>query len=297
MRWNLGSDGGLWIVKPESVNEIGCIHTCQGLELDYVGVIIGPDLVVRDGKVKTDAGKRASRDSSVRGYKGMLKSDPERARAMADRIVKNTYRTLMTRGQKGCFLFCVDAETQTHFKHLSAKSTPVPTRKPERYPGLSLRVLAPEEVRAYENAVPIFDLAIAAGLDFSEEQHVEEHDWVELPESFRPQRGHFVTRVVGESMNHRIPNGSWCLFRANPGGSRQGKIVIVQHRSIQDADTGTHCTIKVYFSESETGENGWRHQRISLRPDSTHEGYRTIELVDDGAQELTVIAEFVAVLP
>lgn len=296
MRWNLGSDGGLWIIKPESVNQIGCIHTCQGLELDYVGVIIGPDLVVRDGEVRIDAGKRSSQDSSIRGYKKMLKTDPKRARAMADRIVKNTYRTLMTRGQKGCFLFCVDAETQAYFKRLGIENASAPAKEPGRYPGLTLRVLDPAEVRPYENAVPIFDLEMAAARDFSEEQHVEEHDWVELPDSFRPQPGHFVTRVVGESMNRRIPNGSWCLFRANPGGSRQGKVVIVQHRNIQDSETGTQCTIKVYFSEKRASENGWRHERITLRPDSTLEGYRAIELEPDAARELRVIGELVAVL-
>ena len=83
----------------------------------------------------------------------------------------------------------------------------------------------------------------------AQEQSVEEHDWVELPDSFRPQPGHFVTRVVGESMNRRIPNGSWCLFKANPGGTRQGKVVIVEHRDIQDPETGTSCTVKVYSSE------------------------------------------------
>jgi DUF2075 family protein len=295
-RWNLGSDGGLWIVKPESVNEIGCIHTCQGLELDYVGVIIGPDLVVRDGKIRTDAGKRSRQDSSVRGYKAMLKKEPGRARAIADRIVKNTYRTLMTRGQKGCFLFCVDAETQAYFKDLCAGNVSLPAEAQGRYPGLSLRLLSREEVRPYENAVPIFDLEMAAACDFSQEQHVEEHDWVELPDSFRPQPGHFVTRVVGESMNRRIPNGSWCLFRANPGGSRQGKVVIVQHRSIEDSETGTHCTIKVYFSEKEVGEDGWKHQRISLRPDSTREGYRAIELDPASAEDLRVVGELIAVL-
>ncbi len=41
MQWNLTDDGSLWIVKPDSVNEVGCIHTCQGLDLDYVGVIVG----------------------------------------------------------------------------------------------------------------------------------------------------------------------------------------------------------------------------------------------------------------
>jgi len=118
MRWNLDKDGSLWIITPSSVSEIGCIHTCQGLELDYVGVIVGEDLVIRDGKVVTDVLKRSNQDSSVRGIKTMLKQDPEAAKALADRIVKNTYRTLMTRGQKGCYLFCVDAETNEYFKRL-----------------------------------------------------------------------------------------------------------------------------------------------------------------------------------
>jgi uncharacterized protein len=99
---------------------VGCIHTCQGLELDYVGVILGPDWVVRDGRVVTDAAKRSKQDQSVRGYKSWLKRDPEAARAAADRVIKNTYRTLMTRGQKGCFVFSVDPETNAWLKARAA---------------------------------------------------------------------------------------------------------------------------------------------------------------------------------
>ena len=116
MRWNLDKDSSLWIITPGSVSEIGCIHTCQGLELDYVGVVVGEDLVIRNGMVVTDALKRSRQDSSVHGYKSMLKKNPDAAKALADRIIKNTYRTLMTRGQKGCFLFCVDAETNAYFR-------------------------------------------------------------------------------------------------------------------------------------------------------------------------------------
>src|SRR5690606_10849337 len=76
-----------------------------------VGVIIGPDLVVRNGQVITDATKRSRQDRTVHGIKKMLKTDPEAAREAADRIIKNTYRTLMTRGLKGCYVFCTDAET------------------------------------------------------------------------------------------------------------------------------------------------------------------------------------------
>jgi hypothetical protein len=115
-RWNLDKDGSLWIVTPGSVEQVGCIHTCQGLELDYVGVIIGPDLVYRNGRIVTDATKRASTDQSVKGLKKMLKEDAQNARALADTIVKNTYRTLMTRGMKGCYVYCTDDETREWFR-------------------------------------------------------------------------------------------------------------------------------------------------------------------------------------
>lgn len=116
MKWNLSEDSSLWIIKPNSVNEIGCIHTCQGLEVDYVGVIIGPDLIVRNGLVKTDVSKRARSDKSVFGYKKMLKENPLDGQDQLDMIIKNTYRTLMTRGMKGCYIYCTDAETACWFR-------------------------------------------------------------------------------------------------------------------------------------------------------------------------------------
>jgi DUF2075 family protein len=115
-RWNLKDDGQAWIIKPNSVKEVGCIHTCQGLELDYVGVIIGPDLVINDGRVLTDGLQRAKTDKSLAGFKGMLKTDAKKAEVTADEIIKNTYRTLMTRGMKGCYIYCTDPQTQQFFK-------------------------------------------------------------------------------------------------------------------------------------------------------------------------------------
>lgn len=117
MQWNLDTDGALWIQAPDSVSEIGCIHTCQGLELDYVGVIIGDDLIVRNGEVLTNPKARAKTDKSISGYKKLFKLDPELANKKVDSIIRNTYRTLMTRGMKGCYIFCTDAETQEYFQY------------------------------------------------------------------------------------------------------------------------------------------------------------------------------------
>ena len=116
--WNLTAHGSKWIIHEESVKEVGCIHTCQGLELDYVGVIIGPDLVVSNGELITDPAARAKSDKSLNGYKKALDIDPISAAEKADEIIRNTYRTLMTRGMKGCYVYFTDEATADYFKRL-----------------------------------------------------------------------------------------------------------------------------------------------------------------------------------
>lgn len=119
MQWNLTDDGSLWIIGENSINEIGCIHTCQGLELDYVGVIIGDDLVVRSNEVVVHPEARSKSDMTIRGYKKLLAMDVKSASAKLEAIIKNTYRTLMTRGMKGCYVFCQDQETEEYFRFAS----------------------------------------------------------------------------------------------------------------------------------------------------------------------------------
>jgi DUF2075 family protein len=104
------------LVAEGSIEQIGCIHTCQGLELDYVGVIVGDDIRYEDGKVVTDVYNRSRNDNSIRGIKKMLKENPEEAKELADRIIKNTYRTLMTRGMKGCYVYLVDGKLSQLFQ-------------------------------------------------------------------------------------------------------------------------------------------------------------------------------------
>ncbi len=107
MSWNL-SDSQPFALSDTSVNEVGCIHTSQGLEFDYVGVIIGDDMRYENGHIVTDFTKRASTDQSLKGIKKLYKENPEKALSEADEIIKNTYRTLMTRGMKGCYVYCTD---------------------------------------------------------------------------------------------------------------------------------------------------------------------------------------------
>jgi len=296
MQWNLDTDGMLWLVQPNSVHQVGCIHTCQGLELDYAGVIIGPDLIVRDGKVITQPGQRSRMDSSIKGYKKARQRDAEEADRKADLIIKNTYRTLLSRGLKGCFIWCVDPETNAYFKALVSRADAEPPVERESAPDYPFHVVPPEEVEPYVNAVPLFDLEAAAG-DFSDFQHVEDCTWVRPPDYVRPSEGLFIARVVGESMNRRIPNGAWCLFQRPGGGTREGRIVLVQHRDIQDPDTGGSYTVKRYHGEKrDDPDTGWRHARIVLSPESNDARYEPITLEGDLAADFQVVGEFRAVI-
>lgn len=113
--WNL--DGGeAFAISPTSINEAGCIHTTQGLEFEYVSVIIGDDLRYEDGRMVSDYTKRARTDQSIKGLKKMEGEDPERAHRLADEIIKNTYRTLMTRGMKGCYVYATDSGLRDYLK-------------------------------------------------------------------------------------------------------------------------------------------------------------------------------------
>ncbi|OUQ44105.1 ATP-binding protein [Drancourtella sp. An12] len=113
--WNL-KNTTTFAIDEDSIHEAGCIHTSQGLEFDYVGVIIGDDMRYENGMIVTDFTKRARTDQSLKGIKKLYKENPELANKEADEIIKNTYRTLMTRGMKGCYVYCTDKRLAAYLK-------------------------------------------------------------------------------------------------------------------------------------------------------------------------------------
>jgi hypothetical protein len=116
MKWNLTDDGSAWMISPTSINEVGCIHTCQGLEGDYIGVIIGDDLEVIDGELRGNPFKRSKGDQSLRGFSAAFKAEPETALARADVLIRNTYRTLLTRGMLGTGIYSTNREVAEYFR-------------------------------------------------------------------------------------------------------------------------------------------------------------------------------------
>jgi len=164
-------------------------------------------------------------------------------------------------------------------------------------PGLPFRRVPPGKVDPYRNCVPAVDLKVAAGGFAPGEAEPGRYDWVALDGGVTPAPDLFVAQVVGESMNRRIPNGAWCLWRLNPAGTRQGKVVLAQSRNIEDPEHGGQYTVKVYDSEKVAAEDGgWQHERITLKPDSTDPAFEPLVREGGDGADLRIVAELVEVL-
>ena len=101
--------------------------------------------------------------------------------------------------------------------------------------------------------------------------------------------GMFVARVTGTSMEPLIPDGSWCLFRPCPAGSREGRIVLVQLGTDGAGEHGGRFTVKKYHSEKTVNADGWQHERIQLLPLNPTFAPITLEL--QNADDVLVVAE------
>jgi hypothetical protein len=272
--WNLDTDGQAWIIKPDSVSEVGCIHTCQGLEVDYVGVIIGPDLIARNGQIITRPEERSGMDKSIHGWKSLMKQDPIVAKERLDAIIKNTYRTLMTRGQKGCYVYFVDDETRAYFSsHLESLV---------------------QEIRPYENSLPLLELRTAANASF---ENFEGYFANEGSFSWQPVKGgpfakdRFLVRAEGDSMEPKIKDGQLCLFRKDPGGSRNGKIILCRVGGF--AGDAPIALIKQYRSARTSSTESLGEAKVIVLS-SLNEKHEDIVLTE--GEHLSVIGVFESVI-
>lgn len=277
LRWNRTNDD--WINIPGAENEVGCIHTTQGYDLNYTGVIFGHEIRYDKELDQVVVNKDNYHDKTGK----LAIDDPEELK----QYILNIYRTIMLRGIKGTFVYACDPDLRDYLKqHIPVyRSSAAVIELPK--PALT--------AVPYVNAVPLYDLQAAAG-GFSDFQHVEHEEWIVVPAGVRVQNDMFACRVVGESMNRIIPDGTICLFRLDPGGSRNGKIVLVECADTQDGDGGSRYTVKEYESVKVATGEGWEHQRIFLKPQSYNFEIATLELSADDEHRYRVVGEFLQVV-
>lgn len=159
-------------------------------------------------------------------------------------------------------------------------------------PSLPFRRVTPQEDDRYRTCVPLLTLAAGA---FSESQAVESDDWVEPIGARKLAPGMFIAQIVGRSMEPRIPEGSYGLFRFRPEGPRSGRIVLAQHHDMSDPEHGGRYTVKRYRSEKiASDDDSWRHVRVVLEP--FNRDFAPIVLEVDDEHDVAVVAELIEVL-
>ena len=285
-KWNLAAEGNMWILGDNSVQQIGCIHTCQGLELDYVGVILGPDIRYENGCIVTDVTIHPQADSAVRGLKSLVKKGNLKAKQLSDEIIKNTYRALLTRGMKGCYVYCCDVALSNYLKGLLANH-PVAQAETRVEASVSDNV-------KYVDFLPYYSLRAACGY-FGDGEDVEEQGWIRVDGIGKLNRNMFVVRASGTSMEPLIHNNDYCVFRANPAGSREGKVLLVQHHLDYDPEYGGSYAIKKYSSEKMFDADGnWQHTAIKLIP--LNPSFNPVVLSEEDADDFRIIGEFISIV-
>lgn len=266
-----------WINSPNAFKEVGCIHTTQGYDLNYTGVIFGEEISFNNNTNKIEINVTKYFDKN--GKRGIDEIEDLKS------YIINIYKTIMYRGIRGTYIYACDKNLRKYFKeHIS-------TFKKD----IKLRIMPLNDVKPYINSVPLVDITVAAG-NFSDLQIHSDYDWVELPINIAPKEGYFVCKVLGDSMNKVIPNDSWCLFKRDSGGSREGEIVLVEQYNIQDSEYGSGYTVKSYHSEKALLNDSWIHKRIILKPLSYDPNYKDIILDKDEISELKVVGIFVEIL-
>ncbi len=277
LQWNSVSDD--FINSANAINEVGCIHTTQGYDLNYSGIIFGNEITYDKAKNEIVILKENYFDKN--GKQSIVELEELKT------FIINIYKTIMLRGIKGTYVYVCDKNLKEYFaKHISKFKT-------EK----SIAVLPLTKVLPFENSVPIYDLRAAAGA-FSQLQTVNANDyeWISLPSRYKPSTDLFACKIEGESMNKVIPNGSICLFRKYSGGSRNGKIVLVEHTSKQESEFGSVYTIKEYHSKKNVVGDQWSHHSVTLKPLTYNLEYTDIELTEDESISLIVIGIFECVL-
>lgn len=265
-----------WINSPNSIDEIGCIHTTQGFDLNYAGVILGPEIdydpisnciIVYKDKYKDSKGKMGiDNDITLASY------------------IKNIYTTILERGISGTYIFACNKSLKEYLKKFFNY---IPHHKIDIQVNIS-------DQQQYTEYLPLYTIKAACGY-FGEGEAVDELGWIKVDKMGKLNKNMFIVEAKGKSMEPLIHDGNYCVFNHQSAGSHQNKIVLVQHRNFYDEDTTGCYSIKIYNSKKNYNElDEWKHSEIILMPKNPL--YNPVSIPEDESDDFKIIGEFIGII-
>lgn len=258
-QWN--HDNIEFILKDGNAEQIGCIHTTQGYDLNYVGLIFGPEIILNHQTNEIEILRENYYDTN--GQNTITDIN------VLKQYIINIYKTIMLRGILGCYLYVSDENLRHYFKkHIylfKENKSPI------------IETADSEEIKLipFENSVPLYSLKVAAG-EFKFNESIPKEKFILVPEGVKITNDHFACEIIGNSMNKIVQDGQIALFKKYHGGSRNGLMVIAEYYDHQDLDYGSSYTFKEYYSQKAITEEGWHHEKIILKPKSFDTSYQDI---------------------
>ncbi len=270
LKWN--STAIDYINSDIDAQEVGCIHTTQGYDLNYAAIIFGPEIIYNPISKEIEIVKE--------NYKDRNGSATIRDNAILKNYVINIYKTIMLRGILGCYIYVCDENLRNYFKkHIHVfNENKTPT----------IGIAEPNEIKLipFENSVPLYSLKIAAG-EFKFNDSAPKEDFILVPDGVKITHDHFACKIIGNSMNKIVQDGQIALFKRYIGGSRNGLMVIAEYYDHQDIDYGSCYTFKEYYSQKAINEESWNHENIILKPKSFDTSYQDIIIDPNSINEKT----------
>lgn len=255
-----------------------------------------PDFLVRFAKT-TSSDPDQYLLIEIKGLKGEVHGDSAEKVSAKNEAAAKWVRALNTAGRFGVWSYVICRDL-SELPEVLRRFAPVAAANL-----LPFRPMPVAERRYWENCIPVLpSLRVAAGRWSEEQTSLQDDpswadDWIAPPDSVRRiEKGMFVAQIHGTSMNRIAPDGSWCVFRPIPAGTREGKRVLVWHSGVRDPETGSSYTFKEYHSEKSANEDAFVHTRIILRPLSDDPRHEPILLQPEDEGSVRILAEFVGVV-
>jgi DUF2075 family protein/SOS-response transcriptional repressor LexA len=270
LKWN--STAIDYINSDIDAQEVGCIHTTQGYDLNYAAIIFGPEIIYNPISKEIEIVKE--------NYKDRNGTATIRDNAILKDYVVNIYKTIMLRGILGCYIYVCDENLRNYFR------THIYLFKENKNP--IIEIDKPKEIKLipFENSVPLYSLKVAAG-EFKFNESLPEEKFILVTDGVKITQDHFACKIFGNSMNKIVKDGQIALFKRYTGGSRNGLMVIAEYYDHQDLDYGSCYTFKEYYSQKTVNEESWQHEKIILKPKSSDASYQDIEIDPNAINEKT----------